>query len=84
MTQAVACEGAILVGLVLLPCDLMLAQPGFDFAAVDFEQRTDESFTCHGQNPGKAGETGPAQDPVKHGLGLIGSSVAGGDAVHQA
>ncbi len=84
MAQAVAGVGAILVGLVFAPGDVMLAQPGFDFGAVDFEQRADESFTCHGQNPREAGEPRAAQDPIQHGFGLIGSGVAGGDAVHHA
>ena len=63
---------------------LALAEPGFDFGAVDFQQRPDQSFARHRQNAGEPGEPGAAQDPVQHGFGLIGSGVTGGDAVDRA
>ena len=63
---------------------LAFAQPCFDFAAVDFEQRPDQPFARHRQNPGEASQTRAAQDAIEHRLGLIGSGVAGGDAIHRA
>ena len=51
---------------------------------VDFEQRPDQAFARYRQNPRKPGEPRAAQDAVQHGFGLIGASVAGGDAVHRS
>jgi hypothetical protein len=81
VAEAVACEGSIAIGLVFAPGDAAFAKPGFDFGAVDFEERTNQALAGHRQDPREAGEPGPAQDAVEHGFGLVGTRVAGGYAV---
>jgi len=82
--QPIAGVGAILIGCVLAPGDCAGAQPSLDVRSIDFEQRPNDAIAGDRENAAQSRQARAAKRPVEHGLGLIGASVPGGDAIEHA
>ena len=83
VTYAVPNVRAVLVAFVLAPRDTVVPQPIPNFGPGHVKQRPYQPLSCYGEDPRKAGETGPAQEPVQHRFSLVRTGVPCRDSIHQ-
>lgn len=84
VADTVTGEGGVAVGGVFTPGEGALAEPGFDFGAVEGEEGADQAVGGNGPDTGQPGGSGAAKKAEEHGFGLVGAGVAEGDAVQAA